>query len=161
MEHNASPYWQENAWSAQTQEGKIKFFFTNRNILHTLKKEPLNIMLLHTSRTMDGPWIKTVHVVSCIFDASSSTGVAEPPELSRLKCAGHHHKRQHRLKRTSNGTILGLSGNVPIQPPVLGSNKHTPHEGESKDITTTILQHRQSSDYKPVQTIITKPTLVK
>jgi len=54
-----------------------------------------------------------------------------------------------------------LSGNVPIQPPVLGSNKHTPHEGESRDITTTILQHRQSSDYKPVQTIITKPTLVK
>ena len=29
--------------------------FTNCNILHTLKKEPLNIMLLHTSRTMDGP----------------------------------------------------------------------------------------------------------
>ena len=40
-------------------------------------------------------------------------------------------------QRTSNGTILGLSGNVPIQPPVLGSNKHTPHEGESRDITTT------------------------
>ena len=45
--------------------------------------------------------------------------------------------RQHRLKRTSNGTILGLSGNIPIQPPVLGSNKHTPHEDESRDITTT------------------------
>ena len=30
-------------------------FFTNRKILHTLKKEPLNIMLLHTSRTMEGP----------------------------------------------------------------------------------------------------------
>ena len=27
-------------------------FFTNRNILRTLKKEPLNIMLLHTSRTV-------------------------------------------------------------------------------------------------------------
>ena len=49
-------------------------FFTNRNILHTLK-EPLNIMLLHTSRTMDGPWIKTVPVVSCIFDVFSSTGL--------------------------------------------------------------------------------------
>ena len=65
--------------------------------------------------------------------------VAEPPELSRLKCAGHHHKRQHQLKRTSNGTILGLSGNVPIQPPDLGSNKHTPHEEESRDITTIYL----------------------
>ena len=40
-------------------------------------------------------------------------------------------------QRTSNGIILGLSGNVPIQPPVLGSNKHTLHEGESRDITTT------------------------
>ena len=60
--------------------------------------------------------------------------------------------------RTSNGTILGLSGNVPIQPPVLGSNKHTPHEGEFRDITTTILQHRHSNDYNPVKNIITKPT---
>src|SRR6185369_9773254 len=60
-------------------------------------------------------------------------------------------KRQHRLKRTSNGTILGLSGNIPIQPPVLGSNKHTPHEGESRDITTTIfLHHRHKSYYNPV-----------
>src|SRR6185503_6954548 len=50
-------------------------FFTNRNILHTLNKEPLNIMLLHTSRTKDGPSIKTVPVVSCIFDVSSSTGL--------------------------------------------------------------------------------------
>ena len=29
-------------------------FFTNCYILHTLKNEPLNIMLLHTSRRMDG-----------------------------------------------------------------------------------------------------------
>src|SRR6185312_11419631 len=29
-------------------------FFTNRNILHTLKNEPLSPMLLHTSKTMDG-----------------------------------------------------------------------------------------------------------
>ena len=35
---------------------------------------------------------RLVRVVSRIFDASYSTGVAEPPELSRLKCAGHHHK---------------------------------------------------------------------
>ena len=50
-------------------------FFTNRNILHTLKNEPLNIMLLHTSRRMDGPWINMVPVVSHIFDVSSSTGL--------------------------------------------------------------------------------------
>ena len=48
------------AWSAH---GSVRpdsrrqnlIFFINRNILHTLKKEPLNIMLLHTGRTMDGP----------------------------------------------------------------------------------------------------------
>ena len=62
------------AWSAQTQEGKSTFF-TNCNILLTVKKEPLNIMLLHTSRRMDGALIKTVNVVSCIFDLSSFMGL--------------------------------------------------------------------------------------
>ena len=52
-----------------------QIFFTNRNILHALKKEPLNIMHLHTGRTMDGPWIKMVPVVYHIFDVSSSTGL--------------------------------------------------------------------------------------
>ena len=69
--------------------------------------------------------------------------------------------RQYRLKRTWNGTILGLSGNVQIQPPVLGSNKHTPHEGESRDITTTILQRRHSNDYKPVKNYYYKANLSK
>ena len=85
--------------------------------------------------------------------------VPEPTELSRLKCAGHHHKGN----TGSNALqILGLSGNVPIQPPVLRSKKHTPHEGESRDITTTKFYNTDkfSSDYKPVQTIITKPNLV-
>ena len=63
--------------------------------------------------------------------------VAEPPELSRLKCAGQHHKGHTSSNALQTETILGLSGNVPIQPPVLGSNKHTPHEGESRGITTT------------------------
>ena len=68
---------------------------------------------------------------------------------------------QHRLKRTSNVTILGLSGNVPIQPLVLGSNKHTPHEGESRDITTTVLQHRQSSDYNMFRSTYYRSKLCK
>src|SRR6185295_14524891 len=55
---------------------KNLIFFTNRNILHTLKKEPLNIMHLHTGRRMDSPLIKTVPVVSRIFGVSSSTGLA-------------------------------------------------------------------------------------
>ena len=42
-------------WLAPPRLKKAKSnFFTNRNILHTLKNEPLNIMLLHTSRRMDG-----------------------------------------------------------------------------------------------------------
>src|SRR6185369_1430344 len=63
-------------WLGQPRLKNAKsYFFTNRNILHTLKNEPLNIMLLHTSRTMDGPCIKTVPVVSRIFGVSSSTGL--------------------------------------------------------------------------------------
>ena len=53
--------------------GKNMIYNMNHNILCTLKNEPLNIMLLHTSRRMDGPWIKMVPVVSHIFDVSSST----------------------------------------------------------------------------------------
>jgi hypothetical protein len=55
--------------------GENLIFCTIRNFIHALKKEPLNIMHLHTSRRMDGPWIKTVPVVSHIFDVSSSTGL--------------------------------------------------------------------------------------
>src|SRR6185312_16962181 len=63
-------------WLGPPRLMKGKFnFFTNRNILHTLKNEPLNIMLLHTGRTMDGPRIKTVPVVYGIFGISSSMGL--------------------------------------------------------------------------------------
>jgi len=68
-------------------------FFTNRNILHTLKKEPLNILLLHTSRTMDGPWIKTVLVVSDIFDVSSSRGL----EIEGYRTCWKDELRSHTL----------------------------------------------------------------
>ena len=84
--------------------------------------------------------------------------MAEPPKLSRLKCAGHPHKGNISLNALQTEQFFGLSGNVPIQPPILGSNKHTPHEGEFRDITTTILQLRHNNDYKPVKNIITKPT---
>src|SRR6185312_4044916 len=51
---------------------------------------------------------------------------------------------------------------VPIQPPVLGSNKHTPHEGESIDITTIhILQHRHSIYYIKFKVLNIDPNLVK
>ena len=91
------------------------------------------------------------------------TGASRPPMWqSHLNYPGSSAQaitiKATPAQRTSNGIILGLSGNVPIQPPVLGSNKHTPHEGESRDITTKILQHRHNIDYKPVQNINTTPT---
>ena len=57
-----------------------------------------------------------------------------------------------------------LPAQKPIQeaPPVLGSNKHTPHEGESRDITTIhILQHRHRSYYNKFKVLITDPNLGK
>ena len=70
------PRHQTRPWLGPPRLKKAKSnFFKNCNILHTLKNEPLNIMHLHTGRTMDGPWIKTVPVVSSIFDVSSSTGL--------------------------------------------------------------------------------------
>ena len=72
-------------------------FFTNRNILRSLKNEPLNIMLLHTSRRTDGPWIKTIPIVSHIFDVSSSKGLGIEgyltfwnDELGNHTKPGHH-----------------------------------------------------------------------
>ena len=62
-------------WLGPSRLKKTKsIFFTNRNILHTLKKEPLNIMHLHTGRRMDSPWIKIVPIVSRIFGVSSFPG---------------------------------------------------------------------------------------
>ena len=72
-----------------------------------------------------------------MYACSSDTSCGRTTWIIPAQVRRPSPERQHRLKRTSNGTILGLSGNVPIQPPVLGSNKHTPHEGESRDITTT------------------------
>ena len=54
-------------WLGPSRLKKAKsIFFTNCNILHTLKNEPLNIMLPYTSRRMDG----------------SSGLVIQPPKLS-------------------------------------------------------------------------------
>ena len=72
-------------------------FFTNHNILHTLKKESLNIMLLHTSRTMDGPWIKMVPVAYRIFDISSSMGTYWKDELGN-HTPGTKAQNMHQLR---------------------------------------------------------------
>src|SRR6185436_15070863 len=82
-------------------------FITNRNILHTLKNEPLNIMLLHTSRTMDGPWIKTVPVVSCIFDVSSSTGLGIEGYLTCWKDELGNHPLGTKAQNMHQLRVLG------------------------------------------------------
>ena len=84
--------------------------------------------------------------------------VAEPPKLSRLKCAGHHHKGNISLNALQTGQFLGLSGNVPIQPPILGSKSIPRTKASPEILQPQVLQHRHSKDYKPVQKIITKPT---
>ena len=102
------------AWSAHglvrpDSRRQNLIFFTNRNILHTLKKEPLNIMLLHTSRTMDGPWIKKVLVVSRIFDISSSTGLGIEGYLTCWKDELGNHNLGMKIKICSNWEFWGLN----------------------------------------------------
>jgi hypothetical protein len=87
--------------------------------------------------------------------------VAEPPELSRLKCAGHHHKGNTSSNALQMEQFLVCQVTSRYNHRCFGSNKHTPHKGESRDITTTILQHRHNNVYKPVRTIITKPDFSK
>src|SRR6185312_2024998 len=83
-------------------------FFTNHNILHTLKKEPLNIMLLHTSRTMDGPSIKMVPIVSRIFDVSSYTGLRIEGYLTCWKDEYGNHTLGMKAQNMHHLRVLGV-----------------------------------------------------
>ena len=78
-----------------------------RNILHTLKNEPLNIMLLHTSGTMGGPRIKTVPVVTCIFDVSSSTGLGIEGYLTCWKDELGNHTLGTKAKNMHQQRVFG------------------------------------------------------
>src|SRR6185295_17908788 len=82
-------------------------FFTNHNILHALKNEPLNIMILHTSRRMDGPSIKTVPVVSRIFDVSSSTGLGIEGYLTCWKDELGNHTLGTKAQNMHQLRVLG------------------------------------------------------
>ena len=87
-------------------------FFTNCNILHNLKKEPLNIMLLHTCRRMDGPWIKTVPVVSRIFGVSSSTWLGIEGCRTCWKDELGNHTLGMKAQNMHQLSVLGLN-NMP------------------------------------------------
>jgi len=84
-------------------------FYTNRNILHTLKNEPFNLMLLHTSRRMDDPWIKTVPVVSHIFDVSSSTGLGIESCRTCWKDEYGNHTLGMKAQNMHQLRVLGLN----------------------------------------------------
>ena len=88
-------------------------------------------------------------------EAWAPSTVAEPPELSRLKCAGHHHKgntgsnalqmEQFLVCRVTSRYNHRFSDRTSI-----------PRTKASLEILQShVLQHKLSSDYKPVQTIIT------
>ena len=66
-------------------------------------------MHLHTGRTMDGPWIKTVPIVYHIFDVSSSTG----SESGAVRLLGKMNKEtiasEWKLKICTKWEFLGLN----------------------------------------------------
>ena len=86
--------------------------------------------------------------------------VAESPELSRLKCAGHHHKgntdtnalqtEQFLVCRVTSRYNHRFSDRTSIPCTKVSPEILQPH----------ILQHKHSSYYKPVQSIITDPNSV-
>ena len=82
-------------------------FWTIRNFIHALKKEPLNIMHLHTSRTMDGHSIKTVPVVSRIFGVSSSTGLGIEGYLTSWKDELGNHTQGMKAQNMHQLRVFG------------------------------------------------------
>src|SRR6185369_4316167 len=86
--------------------------------------------------------------------------VAEPPELSRLKCVGHHHKGNtgSNTLQTEQFLVCRVTSRYNHR---FSDRTSIPRTKASPEILQPhILQHKLSSDYKPVQDIITKPNLV-
>ena len=87
--------------------------------------------------------------------------VAEPPELSRLKCAGHHHKGNtgSNALQTEQFLVCRVTSRYNHR---FSDRTSIPRTKANPEILQPqILQHKLSSDYKPVQTIITELNLVK
>ena len=89
------------------KKGKSNFC-TIRNFIHAIKSESLNIMHLHTARTMDGPWIKTVPVVSRIFGVSSSMGLEIEGCRTCWKYELGNHTLELKLKICTNSRRQNL-----------------------------------------------------
>ena len=87
--------------------------------------------------------------------------MAEPPKLSRLKCAGHHLKGNisSNALQTEQFLICRVTSRYNHR---FSDRTSIPRMKASPEILQPhILQHKLSSDYKPVQITITKPNLVK
>ena len=87
--------------------------------------------------------------------------MAEPPELSRLKCAGHHHKGNtgSNALQTEQFLVCRVTSRYNHRFSDLTSIPRT--KASPEILQPQVLQHRQGKDYKPVQTIITKPKFSK
>ena len=87
--------------------------------------------------------------------------MAEPPELSWLKCAGHHLKgnTSSNALQTEQFLVCQVTSRYNHQFSDRTSIPRT--KASPKILQPQVLQHRQGKDYKPGQTIIAKPNLVK
>src|SRR6185437_65581 len=87
--------------------------------------------------------------------------VAEPPELSQLKCAGHHHKdnTDTNALQTEQFLVYRVTSRYNHR---FSDRTSIPRTKASPEILQPhILQHKHNSYYKPVQSIITDPNSVK
>ena len=87
--------------------------------------------------------------------------VAEPPELSRLKCAGHYHKgnTDTNALQTEQFLVCRVTSRYNHR---ISDRTSIPCTKASPEILQPyILQHKHNSYYKPVQSIITYPNSVK
>ena len=87
--------------------------------------------------------------------------MAEPPELSRLKCASHHHKgnTDTNALQTEQFLVCRVTSRYNHR---FSDRTSIPRTKASLEILQPhILQHKHNSYYKPVQSIITDPNSVK
>ena len=87
--------------------------------------------------------------------------VAEPPKLSRLKCVNHHHKGNISLNALQTEQFLVCRVTSRYNHRFSDRTSIPRTKASSEILQQHTLQYKLSSDYKPVQDIITKPNLVK
>jgi len=87
--------------------------------------------------------------------------MSDPPELSRLKCAGHHHKGNTDTNALQTEQFLVCRVTSRYNHWFSDRTSIPRTEASSEILQPHILQHKHSNYYKPVQRQITGPNLVK